>query len=248
MRARLGAAVLLMCVFVGPAASLAAAQDESPSPSRGAFTPYGWFFGMAGRMGVGDSFFDVDLSAGDAIEQADLSFSLVLEGKRGRWIGRFDGTFVSATQRLQAQGATDVVVELDQGIFQPEVGYEVVVAPWGGVDLFGGARLFRVNLDASTDEDDPVQIAKGDRIWTDGVGAIRLRYNPAAKWRLFARGDAGAGGSKLSWQALGGAGFDFSQCCGAVLAYRHLDVDYDRDAFVNDTHMSGFALGLEIRF
>jgi hypothetical protein len=247
MRARLGAATLLMSVFVGPTGTVAAAQDESSS--RAAFTPYGWFFGMAGRLGAGDSAFDIDLSPGEAIEQADLAFSLVLEGKRGRWFGRFDGTFVSSSARQDVQGtAADVVVELDQGIFEPDIGYEAVVAPWGGVDLFAGARIWRLKLDAETDEDDPVRIASGDRIWTDGIGGVRLRYNPAPKWRLFARGDAGAGGSNLTWQAVGGAGFDFSDCCGAVLAYRHLDVEYNKDAVLNDTRMSGFALGLEIRF
>ena len=61
-------------------------------------------------------------------------------------------------------------------------------------------------------------------------------------------GDAGAGGSKLTWQAVGSVGYDLSHCCSLDAAYRHLDIDYDRDALVNDSHLSGFALGIGIRF
>lgn len=65
---------------------------------------------------------------------------------------------------------------------------------------------------------------------------------------MTALGDAGAGGSKLTWQAIGSVGYDLSQCCSLDAAYRHLDIDYDRDALVNDSHLSGFALGIGIRF
>jgi hypothetical protein len=247
MLGRVGAATVLMSMFVGPAGGVAAAQDESSS--RPSFTPYAWVFGMKGRIGTGDSAFDVDLSPGELIDQVDVAFSLVLEAKRGRWFGRFDGTFLSASDREEVQGASDVVLEIDQGMGQPEIGYEVMGAPWGGIDLFAGARIWRLNAEVNTSGDgEDVEIASGDRTWADGVGGIRVRYNPAPKWRLFARGDAGAGGSNLSWQALGGGGFDFSDCCGAVLAYRHLDVDYDHNGVINDTSMSGFTLGIEIRF
>ena len=86
------------------------------------------------------------------------------------------------------------------------------------------------------------------RSWFDGTAGARVRYNPAEKWHLFAKGDVGAGGSKLTWQAFGGLGWDVSGCCALMAAYKHLDVNYERDGLVSDNYTSGAALGFEIRF
>jgi hypothetical protein len=41
---------------------------------------------------------------------------------------------------------------------------------------------------------------------------------------------------------------DLGDCCAAVASYRHLDVNYQSDEFLNDVYLTGPALGLEIRF
>ena len=246
MRARLGAATVLISMLIWPTGRAALAQDDGIW--RTTFTPYAWVTGLTGQIGTADGIFDVDLGAGDVIDQVDVSFNLVLETRRGRWFGRLDGTFMSASDRQEVSGTEDLVVGFDQGFGGPEVGYAVVAAPWGGIDLLAGGRFWNLKVDVSTAGEDPIDVASGKRTWLDGIGGLRMRYSPAEKWKLFARGDAGAGGSNLTWQALGGVGFDFSECCGAVAAYRHLAVEYDRDAVLFDTKMSGFALGLEVRF
>jgi len=139
-------------------------------------------------------------------------------------------------------------VRLLEAVLAPR-GYTVVQAPWGGIDLLGGGRYWHPKVEVSADAPGgSVDIGGGSRSWIDGIAGARVRYNPAEKWHLFAKGDVGAGGSKLTWQAFGGLGFDVSNCCAVTAAYKHLDVNYERDALVSDNYTSGAVLGFEIRF
>jgi hypothetical protein len=94
----------------------------------------------------------------------------------------------------------------------------------------------------------PSQEASGDKGWVDGTVGANLRYQPAEKWHLVAKADIGAGGSDFTWQLYGGAGYDLGSCCALVAAYRHLDVDYDKEGFLYDVNLSGPALGVGLRF
>ena len=248
MRARLAVtAVLLHATLIVPGRTVLAQDDGNWHVS---LTPYLWLAGMTGRLGFGGSIADIDLSAGDVLDQSDITLTALLEARRGRWLTRLDLKYLSASQRFEEGGGTgSVLFELEQTMLQPELGYVVIVAPWGGVDALAGGRYWHPQVDVTAEGvGGPIDISSGSRSWFDGTVGVRVRGQPAPKWRLVAKGDLGAGGSQFTWQATGAVGFDLSTCCSAVAAYRHLDVDYDRDAFVADIYLSGFALGLEIRF
>jgi hypothetical protein len=250
MYARLGVSIVVLCATVVLPGRTALAQEDD-GRWHTSLTPYAWFASLSGRVGFADGIANVDLGVGDVLDKLDISIRALLETRRAPWVARLDATFVAMSDEraLEEGSESSVIVELEQTILQPELGYTVLQAPWGGIDVLAGGRYWHPKIDVSADAaTGSVDVASGSRSWFDVTGGVLLRFQPAEKWHLVAKGDAGAGGSKLTWQALGSVGFDVSTCCSLVGQYRHLDIDYDRDALVNDSYMSGFALGFEIRF
>ncbi|HEY9508106.1 MAG TPA: hypothetical protein VIQ27_19300 [Gemmatimonadales bacterium] len=210
--------------------------------------PYGWLAAEQGRVGVGGTESEVDLDFGDVLDQTDLTLRGIFEARHRRWIGLLD--FMYSSLSADQEYATETVrALLDQVTLQPEVGYTLLQRSWGGIDGVVGARLWYFNLDLLVLEgSSESQIGSGDQQWLDGTVGGRLRYSPAPRWHLFLKSDVGAGGSDFTWQALAGGGVDLGDCCAAVASYRHLDVNYQSDEFLNDVYLTGPALGLEIRF
>ena len=248
------------CRIPSPLAVAAVLLGIAPVPALGQASP-GWVFsvtpnvwpaGHKGQVGIGASVAEVDLTFGDVIEQISLGLMGVFEARHGGWIGRFDGVYISLSDEQAvptASGTTGTVTAgLDQVILQPEVGYMLLARPWGGIDGLVGVRYWHISTEINASAGGSVGAVSGSQEWVDGTVGGRIRFSPAPKWRLFGKGDIGGGGSKFSWQAIGGAAFTFAQCCSAVAAYRHLDVDYESGGVINDVYMTGPALGIEIGF
>jgi len=248
MRVGLAVSIALGVTVVVPGRTARAQADDEWHVS---LTPYAWLAGLSGRIGFAGGIADINLSAGDVLSHTDLSVSALLEARRSRFLVRLNTTYMSMSDRKAVEEGSEstVIFEHNQTILEPEIGYTVVTADWGGIDALAGGRYWHPKVDVSADTPGgDVGIASGSRSWVDAIGGLRVRLNPAERWHVTATGDAGAGGSKLTWQAIGGVGYDLSHCCSLDAAYRHLDIDYDRDALVNDSHLSGFALGIGIRF
>jgi len=227
----------------------AAAQDDGEW--KVSLTPYAWLAGLKGKIGLAGSTADVNLGLSDIFDEIDISVNAAVEARRGRWVGRLDATYIALSARQPIGGGVsgDLIFELERSTLQPEVGYRVLVTRWGGVDALVGGRYWSPHMKVSADAaGGSTDIASGERSWWDGIGGLRLRAEPVPRWHLFAASDVGAGGSKLTWQASGGVGFDAGSCCSIVAAYRYLDLDYDHAGFVNNTSVSGPGFGIEIRF
>jgi len=248
MRVGLAVSTALCVTVVLPGRTARAQADDEWHVS---VTPYAWLAGLSGRIGFAGGIANVDLTSGDVLSHTDISVSALLEAKRSRSLLRLNMTYMSMSDRKAVEEGSEssVIFEHTQTILEPELGYTVYTADWGGIDALVGGRYWHPKVDVSADSPGgDVGIASGSRSWIDGIGGLRVRLNPAERWHMTAMGDAGAGGSKLTWQAIGSVGYDLSHCCSLDAAYRHLDIDYDRDALVNDSHLSGFALGIGIRF
>lgn len=224
------------------------AQPPAESAWRFSVTPYGWLNGVQGRVGSGGTTTDVDVSFGDVFDRVDLGLAGVFEARHRRWVGLFDVIYSGVTGD-EANATETIRAIMDQVTVQPLLGYTIVEQPWGGIDGLVGARFWNFNLDIKVIEGSTeTDVASGDQHWLDGTVGARVRYSSARHWHLFLRGDAGAGGSDLTWQLVGGAGYDLGSCCIAQAAYRHLDVDYESDDFISDIYLTGPTLGLEIKF
>jgi hypothetical protein len=249
MRVPLRAVAVVLYASVALAGRSAAAQDDTEW--KASLTPYAWLAGIHGQIGLAGSTADVNLGLSDIFDEIDISVNAAFEMRRGRWVGRLDGTYIALSARQPIGGGVsgDLVFELERGTLQPEIGYRVIVTPWGGIDAMAGGRYWSPRLKVTADAAaGSTEIASGNTSWWDAIGGLRLRADPVPRWHLFAASDVGAGGSKLTWQASGGVGYDVGSCCSIVAAYRHLDVDYDRSGFVNNTYVSGPGFGIDIRF
>ena len=187
----------------------------------------------------------MDLGFDDIFGDLNFGIMALVEARRHPWVFRTDVLFISLGEEraLSVDGSGTLQMDLEEFMLHPELGYSLLSRPWGGIDALVGVRYWHFSLDLSA----PPQELAGDQGWVDGTIGAALRYQPAEGWRIFAKADAGAGGSNISWQAQGGAGYDLGGCCTLIAAYRYLDVDHD-DGLLYDVAMHGPALGLTLRF
>ena len=219
--------------------------EAEPSSWQSSVTPHLWASALKGQVGVGPRVSDVDLGYGDIFGDLNFGVMALIEARKQPWVLRADVFYASLgdERATSTDGSGTVQVDLEQLMLHPEVGYSILNRPWGGVDALVGARYWHMSVDLSA----PAQELAGDEGWVDVTVGSALRYQPAEGWRLFAKADAGAGGSSFTWQALGGGGYDLGLCCTVVAAYRYLDVDH-QDDLLYDVSFHGPALGLTLHF
>jgi opacity protein-like surface antigen len=223
-----------------------AGQEERPT-WRFTFTPHLWASGLSGRVGVGPAVGEVDLSFSDIMDDFDIGVMGLFEARRYPWVIRADLFYVSLSDEQARTVGTGETLQIGQDEFmlQPELGYTILRRPWGGIDALIGVRYWDLTVDLSIQP----QEVSGSQTWVDGTVGAALKYQPAERWHLFSKVDAGAGGSDFTWQGYGGAGYDLGRCCTLIAAYRYLDVDYEKDGgLIYDVQMHGPAIGVTLRF
>lgn len=138
-------------------------------------------------------------------------------------------------------------------------GYTLAQGRWGHLDAQAGFRIF--NLSSSTsvrlDRDiaGPAQGLSFSRsarlgtstILTDAIVGARGRINLGSGFHLPYAFDIGAGSSRLTWQAMGGLGYQWERV-SVSLGYRHLAYEQGGNAMVQDLSFSGPYIALNFTF
>jgi hypothetical protein len=156
----------------------ARASSDTLGPVRWGFsiTPYVWSAGQKGRIGVDGSEADIDLSVGDVLDNISVGLAAVGEARRERGLGRLDFVYHSIGDDETAANQT-VHASLDQVILQPEIGYTLLVRPWGGVDGLAGVRYWHTDAGIDvTEAGTQVASVSGSQGWVDGTVGARVRY------------------------------------------------------------------------
>ena len=212
---------------------------------RFAVTPYLWFAGLKGDVGIGPLVSSVDLSPGDILDHLQFAASLYGEVRRQWFVGGIDALYVSVgdAKAIVFRGDTGSFnISNRQTILQPFVGYSVGNATWT-LDVLAGARYWhskdqlRVDRPNGQSRDFTTTVD-----WWDALGGLRLTGSIVPRLRFTAGGDAGGGGAKSDWQIHGDVGYDVSRVWTVGLSYRFLSVDYSKTNFVQDVDMKGFVL------
>lgn len=138
-------------------------------------------------------------------------------------------------------------------------GYTLAQGSWGHVDAQAGFRL--VNLSTSTnvrlnlDIAGPAQGLTFSRsgtlsrsgLLTDAIVGARGRFNLGSGFHLPYAFDIGAGSSRLTWQAMGGIGYQ-TGWAGVTLGYRHLSYEQGGSALIQNLTLSGPFIAVNFTF
>jgi hypothetical protein len=208
----------------------------------------------------------VETDPGSYLRNLEVAFMGSVEARRGRWSFIADGVYVDFSRgnsditSVRTPGgdvhlpvAASAHADLNGFIGTFAAGYTVSKTPATTVDAVAGARYMRIkaNVDAALTAPVPglpPQFAlERTRDFWDGVVGVRGRVNAGDAWFVPFHFDVGTGSSQVTWQAFAGIGYRFAWG-DAVLGYRHLQYEFDRDRPISDLQFSGPLAGVALRF
>lgn len=219
-------------------------------------TPYVWAAGISGPVQAASRVPrpDIDLGIGDTFSNLDF-FGFAggeLVGDRFGAIGDFVYVAVSAgagTTRLPPALALDGDLDVKIAVWSLAGFYRFHSGPRVDIDLIGGIRGYWVKTDLTVNGPfNTVFTGSADTDWVDGMVGARFRGQIGRRVAIQAQADVGAGGSKLSWEALGFLDYQFSDRWSGVLGYRYLDVERTAHGRDIDLALSGPLIGAAFRF
>ena len=256
----------LRTTFARAADAAAEPPPESVAPAdEWTFTlaPYLWAAGIQGDIGLfGRQPVEVDMSFGDIFSDLRFGGMLVGELHNGTW-GLFGDLIYVKTEadRSIARTVGGVPLTLAASVETTSVigtvmgEYRALSTPTATLDLMAGARIWSVENDigvALVADGPPLAAFSGSdgRAWVDPMVGARARFNIDSSWYLTGWGMVGGfgAGSEITWDVLGGVGYQWNECLSVVAGYRALGVDYDNDGFVYDIVQHGPILGVVMRF
>jgi hypothetical protein len=269
LRYSLPAALLggLLSATAVRAADIETAPPEPAPPPQHEWTltvaPYFWAAGINGDVGLfGREPVNVDESFGDIIQDLKFGGMVVTELHNGTW-GLF-GDIIYAKTKADASATRAILGvpvtlsgSVETSAFTGTVmgEYRAYSAPTATLDLMAGARIWDVNNDielALTAGGPPLAAFSGSdgSTWVDPIIGAKGRFNIDESWYLTGWGMVGGfgAGSKVTWDVMGGVGYQWNDWLSVAVGYRALGVDYDHDGFVYDVVQHGPFLGTVMRF
>ncbi len=216
------------------------------------FTPYVWIPGMDGSIGTGGG----DTGLGDRVS-VDFSPEYRIGGAMVNFSWREDrftvfGDWTYANVRATSPSPFGLLYSEVKGqiigtVVQLFSGYMLVEGDGMRLDAFIGGRGYGITgrLDLEPGVASEAKLS-GNSVWFDACTGLRLNALFARRWLVAVRGDLGAGGSNLTWQAYGAGGYQFSW--GALLAgWRHLYVDKGEGSLRMSLALTGPVVGANFR-
>ena len=231
------------------------ASESNPWSVDGAL--YFWYASVGGRTSAETG---VDIDASDLVGNLDYAFMGNLDARKDKWsfmvdmiyldIGADKQTTASIPGDPGVSAAINANVDLAGWVTTLTGAYNVLETDRNRVDILAGARYLWLKTDLDIGLGAPLPPAtlstseSGSVL--DAIIGIKGRLGLSDKWFLPYYLDIGAGESKSTWQAFGGIGYQFSKV-DAVLAYRHLEWEYDDRPVFNDLNFDGPFAGVKFR-
>ena len=271
------ASMLVLASSLTPAAAADLAPLPDTNEWRFTLAPYVWGVGLSGDVGVfGRGPVDIDIPFSDILENLDFAAMGVAEAHNGTWGVFVDLNFTSLSAGksrsrtfekdvldMELEVAGEVSAEADIKEF-----FGTFMGQWRAVDsdqitldLMAGARYWKIDNDITVrgtlTASGPLgasvikELSGSDGAsWVDPIVGIKSRIDTTTPvyftgWGLV--GGFGVG-SDLTWDVMGGVGYQWTEKFSTVLGYRALGVDFEDDGFVYDVIQQGVAFGGVITF
>ena len=245
---------------------------DASSQWRFAASPYVWLPRVSGSMrftgpdvarGFGGR--SVDASMGPYNYLQHLKFASMIQGeaRKGDWSVFADTVFLSFGKRAaSANAAGGTGREANPGALRSaDTAMRGAMVELGGgftvfrqsrmmIDLIGGMRYLgaKGTLDATSDSSRDAHASQSQNI-VNGFAGVRGRIamTQDRRWYVPFYLDAGAGTSKVTWQAMTGIGYAM-KWADVNLVYRYLAFHGSNDQLMQTVRMSGPSLGATFRF
>ncbi len=215
------------------------------------FVPYLWMPDLDGTVGIGGLSSAVDVSFGDIADNLDMAASGMFGVRKGRFGLLTDFLYLKVSPSFDPPGPlfSRGDLTLKQTMVDLKATYRAVQKPNYFMDIGVGARYFDLDLDLEFRPGlAPGVGASGSEGWWDAVGGVRGQWSFTDRWFLTYLADIGGGSSDLTWQAMAGLGYRFTDAVHVTLAYRYMDYDYENGGFKYDLTTQGVGVGLGFRW
>jgi hypothetical protein len=213
-------------------------------------TPYIWFAGLHGTVGVLGRDVGVHASFGDIFSYLNIGLMGQVEARKKRVLLLTDVMWMKLSDEkgipLNEVGIQSVDAKVNQFILTPGGGYRVVDNNKIKVDAVVGFRYWHLgeSLEFTPSLLGGVSTSQN---WFDALGGARIRIALSQKAMITVGGDAGGGGANSDYQVGGLLGYKISKKCVLQAGYRYLDVNYrNSSSFVYNTATTGLLFGLTI--
>jgi hypothetical protein len=227
-------------------------------------TPYLFAAGMNGKTGIGPVTSNVAMSFDDIRKNLDRGFMALFEARKGPWTYGLEGVYFKLKDEgarswqgpLGSSSTGTLEATMTEQLYQLTAGYRVM-DEHTEVDVLGAARYTQLDADLNlTVTTGPSLLPDGSNSiggtenWWDPVIGARVLQPLSDAWTLVGYADIGGfgAGSRLTYQLLAGANWQFSKSVSAKAGYRYLYQDYENGSFVWDMKSSGYYLGAGFRF
>lgn len=240
----------------GPAAigeMFTAAQTASTSASKSdsdwhlTVSPYLWFPGVHGGIGVDDRFAAIHVSAGDLLSHFRFGLMGTIEPRYKRIVMPLDIIWVRlGDDKALADLGTVANLKGSEFILTQKVGYRVIDTERLKIDGLAGFRYwhFGSSVSFTTTSDN----YSGSQNWVDPLVGGRITGILTPKIEITVAGDVGGWGvgSQLAYQAVGLLGYRIKPALTLQAGYRYLATNYVADRGFVDMVSSGVLFGVSI--
>lgn len=227
---------------------------------------YSWVTAVDGTVGVRGLEASAHTSMSTTLSRLNLAYMSYLEVRYKRWSIGLDTIYAKLSNDVSYDFgplSSELGLELQQAFLTGRLQYRVIDTEAYLLDLYAGVRwsYIKTDIDIHTKlrfERDFLKRFNRDwrnhfdfeRDWFDPIVGMRHIINLNPSWYLQIGGDIGGFGvgSKLTWQAMGGAGYRFNRYVSVFGAYRAMGIDYDKDNFKLDIVSHGPLLSLVFQF
>jgi hypothetical protein len=212
-------------------------------------SPYLWFPGVHGGIGIGGRETSIHVSAGDLLSHFRFGLMGVIEPRYKRIVMPLDIVWVRlGDDRALSNIASVANLKGDEFILTQKVGYRVIDTERIKIDGLAGFRYWHYGTNVSFTTNSLNY--SGSQNWVDPLVGGRITGILTPKIEITVAGDVGGWGvgSQLAYQAVGLLGYRIKPALTLQAGYRYLATNYQTSNGFVDMVESGVMFGVSINF
>jgi hypothetical protein len=183
-------------------------------------SPYLWFAGVHGTIGVRDRSASFHASAGDVFSKLNIGLMGAVEARKRRFVLPLDFMWIKlsddkAIPESPFPGLVSIKAKVTQTIFTPKAGYRVMDNPKLRADALVGLRYWHLSENLSFQPSGLLENYSQAANFVDVIAGAKITMTLSPKASVTILGDAGAGQANLDYQVAAFLGYKIKTDCHA---------------------------------